>query len=246
MPFPLLHGIPVLRAIPEGERIDFLSDAATLPVMDSNNVTIPFVKEALASGKMALQIGAGVDLCEHPNLIKTDAYVYSKVLDCVVDAHSIPFADASFDYVYSLAVFEHLHTPWVVADEIYRVLKPGGRVYVLAAFFQHIHAYPHHYFNMTDMGLRRIFNRFEQIQVGPSTQAGLDQLAYSLCDLVNMARSLHAREPKNKACADLEQALIKVIGLIPPLQGKLIEGADIFEDWRRIAPGFELTATRPK
>jgi len=246
MPFPALYGIPVLRVVPENERIDFINEAVSPPALDSGTVAIPFVRDALSSGKLVLQIGSGVDTSDKPNLVKTDAYVYSKVLDYVADAHSIPFADASFDFVYSMAVFEHLHTPWVVADEIFRVLKPGGRVYVLAAFFQHIHAYPHHYFNMTDMGLRRVFSRFEHIQVAPSSQAGLEQVAVSLCDLVEMTRSLIKREPRNKNCAILEQALVKAIDLLPPLQGKLIEGVDTLEAWRRIAPGFELTATRPK
>lgn len=101
---------------------------------------------------MILELGAGIDVCEHPNLVKTDAFVYSSDLDYVVDAHAMPFEDNSFDYVYSLAVFEHLHSPWVAAKEIFRVLKPDGKVYTLTAFMQHVHAYPHHYFNMTPDG----------------------------------------------------------------------------------------------
>ncbi|GAA1732487.1 class I SAM-dependent methyltransferase [Aeromicrobium alkaliterrae] len=41
----------------------------------------------------------------------------------------LPFADGSFDVVYSSNVLEHVPEPWVMADEMVRVAKPGGLVF---------------------------------------------------------------------------------------------------------------------
>ncbi len=49
--------------------------------------------------------------------------------DLLADAHALPFKPASFDVVFSYAVLEHLHNPFVAVSEIVRVLKPGG-VYI--------------------------------------------------------------------------------------------------------------------
>lgn len=38
----------------------------------------------------------------------------------------IPFPDASFDFIYSYSVIEHVMEPELAFREIYRVLKPGG------------------------------------------------------------------------------------------------------------------------
>jgi SAM-dependent methyltransferase len=43
-----------------------------------------------------------------------------------MDAGQMSFADASFDFVYSVDVFEHLPDPARVLDETMRVLRPGG------------------------------------------------------------------------------------------------------------------------
>lgn len=55
------------------------------------------------------------------------------------EATALPFADSSFDYVYSHGVLHHIDRPRLVVDEIFRVLRPGGRfnihVYALFSYF---------------------------------------------------------------------------------------------------------------
>lgn len=43
---------------------------------------------------------------------------------------ALPFADGSFDVAYSSNVLEHVPDPWLMADEMVRVTKPGGLVYI--------------------------------------------------------------------------------------------------------------------
>jgi SAM-dependent methyltransferase len=43
---------------------------------------------------------------------------------------SLPFRDASVDICYSSNVLEHVPSPWSMADEMIRVTKPGGLVFL--------------------------------------------------------------------------------------------------------------------
>jgi ubiquinone/menaquinone biosynthesis C-methylase UbiE len=47
------------------------------------------------------------------------------------DAENLPFADASFDFVYSWGVIHHTEDVPRAASEIMRVLKPGGEMCVM-------------------------------------------------------------------------------------------------------------------
>lgn len=42
----------------------------------------------------------------------------------------LPYADAQFDYIFSLEGVEHFENPFVFVKELCRVLKPGGRLYL--------------------------------------------------------------------------------------------------------------------
>jgi len=46
------------------------------------------------------------------------------------DAHRLPFKSGTFDLVYTRYLLEHVHAPETVLGEVYRLLVPGGGVYL--------------------------------------------------------------------------------------------------------------------
>jgi len=57
-----------------------------------------------------------------------------KIIDIENDV--FPFKDGVFDFVFSKSVIEHLLKPDNFIKEIYRVLKPGGRIIILTPDWQ--------------------------------------------------------------------------------------------------------------
>ncbi len=49
----------------------------------------------------------------------------------VADAERLPFSDNSFDVVYSFGVLHHTPNTQQAIDEVFRVLKPGGRIIIM-------------------------------------------------------------------------------------------------------------------
>jgi hypothetical protein len=91
-------------------------------------------------------------------------------VDVVGDAHRLTeYFCEPFDVIYSSAVFEHLAMPWIVAEEISLLLKPGGLVIVATHFSYSSHERPWNFFQFSDMGLKALFNQqlgFECIAAG--------------------------------------------------------------------------------
>lgn len=56
---------------------------------------------------------------------------------------SLPFIDNYFDFINCSEVSEHVNNPWKMCQEIYRVLKPGGRCYI--SFHNRFGFYDYHY-----------------------------------------------------------------------------------------------------
>lgn len=95
-------------------------------------------------------------------------------VDVVGDAHRLSGyfpEDERFDLIFSSAVFEHLHMPWVVALEIQKLLKVGGYVFIETHFSFSSHERPWHFFQFSDKGLRALFNDalgFDLVESGMS------------------------------------------------------------------------------
>lgn len=121
------------------------------------------INKLIKESKLVLNIGAGYRTnieryFSLSNVINTEVFNYPTT-DIVCDGDNLPFKDNSFDFILSLAVLEHVKNPWIHAEEIIRVLKPGGIIYVDVPFLQPYHGYPHHYYNMTTKGLQNLFNK---------------------------------------------------------------------------------------
>ena len=94
----------------------------------------------------------------HAEYVGFDYYPGPNV-DVAGDAHGLSqHVEGKFDVVYSTAVFEHLAMPWLVAEEIAKVLKVGGMVFVETHFSYSSHERPWHFFQFSDMGLRALFS----------------------------------------------------------------------------------------
>jgi SAM-dependent methyltransferase len=105
---------------------------------------------------LILDCGAGLRPIYYDNVVNFEIVDY-ETTDVIGVGEHLPFKDASFDAVLSHAVLEHVRDPFKCANEIVRVLKTDGTLLCSVPFLQPLHGYPHHYFNMTGQGLRRLF-----------------------------------------------------------------------------------------
>ncbi len=118
-----------------------------------------------------------IDLTPHQNV------------DIVADAANLPFPDGGCDGVWLEAVLEHVPDPGRILQEIRRVLKPGGWLYIEVPFLQGEHAAPGDYQRWTRAGLSRLLEGWEiewlQMSSGP-----FSVLAYQLRSCLSMLTSL--------------------------------------------------------
>jgi SAM-dependent methyltransferase len=121
----------------------------------------------------ALVVGGGTRnpgsevLYEDPGLdvIAFDIYA-SPETRFIGDVHGLPLADSSMQAVSVQAVLEHVVEPWRAVSEIERVLAPGGLVYAVTPFLQHVHEGPWDFTRFTESGHRWLFRNFERLDSG--------------------------------------------------------------------------------
>ena len=66
-----------------------------------------------------------------------------------------------FGTIFCLSVLEHCRQPFTAAENLTRLLRPGGKLCVSAPFAFKIHAYPSDYWRFTPEGIRALFTQLE-------------------------------------------------------------------------------------
>lgn len=112
-------------------------------------------------------LDAGAGKLSYRHLVKPLAVEYRSLdfrkthpdLDIIGDIQAMPIPDASFDTVVSFEVFEHLPNPDQGMREVFRVLKPGGKIVMSVPHLFYLHNEPYDFFRYTNYGLRTILER---------------------------------------------------------------------------------------
>lgn len=93
---------------------------------------------------------------------------FSGGADYLCDLHRLPFAENTFKFGVSYSVFEHLQNPFVAAEELYRVMQPGGVCFVAVGSILpfHMDSFYHH----THFGVLNTFQHagFTVDQIAPA------------------------------------------------------------------------------
>lgn len=87
--------------------------------------------------------------------LSTDMVIESPELSVVGDVVAgLPFADASFDTLFSCSVLEHTVDPAAALREMARLLRPGGALILSVPFIYFLHGAPHDYFRFTPFAVK--------------------------------------------------------------------------------------------
>lgn len=194
------------------------------------------VKEFIAGfdlhHEIVCDLGAGTRSYDD-KVVCIDGYPYPTV-HVVTDLSALPFEDGAISGIISEAVLEHVPDPKVHVAEMWRVLKPGGRVLCYFPFIVGFHASPHDYSRLTQQGLRHLFSQFEinNIAVGGGPTSGL---LWTLQEWLAMVGSLGSERAY--------RALVPITWLLSPL--KYLDVLLIHHPAAHvIASGFAVVATK--
>jgi SAM-dependent methyltransferase len=116
--------------------------------------------DSLPVGARVLDAGAGdspyKNIFTRARYESTDLCTVEKKygrLSFISDIEKLPIRENCYDLVFCSQTLEHVTEPQLVIDELWRVLKPGGKLWLTAPFFFAEHEVPYDFFRYTQYGL---------------------------------------------------------------------------------------------
>jgi methyltransferase family protein len=65
------------------------------------------------------------------------------------------------DLLICCSVLEHVKYPWIMAENLTRIVRPGGKLYIAVPWVWRYHAYPDDYWRFSWRGIQELFPGFE-------------------------------------------------------------------------------------
>lgn len=108
-------------------------------------------------------VGCDIDVSGHSH--------QNEKIDCYYNGKSLPFADQSFDWVFSSEVFEHIFNLDEILDELNRILVDRGGMLVTIPFIWNEHETPYDCVRYTSFGIKELLERhgFEVLELHKSS-----------------------------------------------------------------------------
>jgi SAM-dependent methyltransferase len=188
--------------------------AITDYAIESANPSFPHFNQLIEHNPdgLYMDIGCGFRDIVYSNCLYLEVYP-SVTADLIVDPTcTYPIRSNSLDGIGCFAVLEHTRKPWLVVQEMQRMLKPGGQAFIDWPFLQPVHGYPSHFFNATREGLRSIFedNGFDIGFIGTGDHETPDYTVYWVI------RYLLERMPDSPAKAKLKSMTVEALACLEP------------------------------
>lgn len=123
--------------------------------------------------------------------------------DVFGDAGCLPMANHSIDAIFLFEVMEHIGAHEHAVQEIYRVLRHEGWLFVSVPFMYPIHDAPHDYFRFTAHGIRRVLeiNGFQITQLAQHGNSLLVPLQLINLAMLEGCRAAWRKHPLLGVCA---------------------------------------------
>ena len=117
-------------------------------LLDVGSGHMPYKPEIMANSGVTEYIGMDLENSEFYDVVKPDIYW---------DGYAIPLEDKTIDTVLLTEVLEHCPEPAKVLAEIFRVLKPGGKLVFSVPFIWYLHESPYDFYRYTPYAIERLF-----------------------------------------------------------------------------------------
>jgi SAM-dependent methyltransferase len=80
---------------------------------------------------------------------------------CDLTTPENPLPKNYFDLVLCCSVMEHVPNPWIMAEKISEVVRPGGKLYISVPWVWKYHGYPKDYYRFTYSAIQYLYPAFE-------------------------------------------------------------------------------------
>jgi SAM-dependent methyltransferase len=144
--------------------------------------------------------------------------------DICASATALPFADESIDRVSSTALFEHVAFPHDIIREAFRVLRPGGFLFIVVPFHFVQHGCPQDYLRYTDQFFKEVCEAagFSEVLTDSMSCSGVYYTTHQL--LKGAAIEAGSEYPGRRAAQVGHLAVMALMGMMQGFDDYFVDG----------------------